>query len=515
MRVLKRLSVRAKFLILISLFAVGLLAQALLAYWSRTGLASELNSVGRVQLVAVRDMTLIDMMHDGIRATVYRARLAALEKAKSELAGAAEELGEMSGNMREYLAQMDALPLSSSIKSTIVTAKPEIERYIELAEQIIRAGSDGSTAAHASLVTAFSEQFEVLEEQLGKLGEQIEQEAEATVAAAESSVPRQNMLALSVSAVLMLFAIALSFLLGRSVTVPLSEVANRLKLQVTNVRASSSQIARQGQGIAERSTEQAASLEETAASLEEVSAQSKQNAENARMANKLSAEVEGKSAEGVEAMEVMSGSIQKMKEAGDETAEIIKSIEEIAFQTNLLALNAAVEAARAGEAGKGFAVVAEEVRNLAQRSTSAAKNTAEKLQRSKDLANESVNLSARVRAILSEIREQARKAASVVSEISTSVREQAVGIDQVNSAVRDLDKVTQLNSASAEEFAASGAALSEQSNYVGAAVHALEQVLYGGAAPLPERASRSTPAPTAIPEAPKHLRSDSDFLSLN
>lgn len=328
-------------------------------------------------------------------------------------------------------------------------------------------------------------------------------------------MPRQNKLALSLSALLVLIATALSFMLGRSVTGPLSEVADRLKLQVTNVRASSSQIARQGQGIAERSTEQAASLEETAASLEEVSAQSKQNAENARTAKTLSGEVEQKSAEGVTAMEVMSGSIHKMKEAGDETAEIIKSIEEIAFQTNLLALNAAVEAARAGEAGKGFAVVAEEVRNLAQRSTSAAKNTAEKLQRSKELASESVNLSARVRAILTEIRNQAQKAASVVSEISTSVREQAVGIEQVNSAVRDLDKVTQLNSASAEEFAASGAALSEQSSFVSAAVQALEHVLFGGTASLEERAPQRVPGRAAIPEAPKHLRSESDFLSLN
>lgn len=164
MRVLQRLSVRAKFLILITLFAAGLLAQALLAYWSRTGLASELNSVGRVQLVAVRDMTLVDMMHDGIRATVYRARLAAIEKQEAERAAAAEELSEMSKNMRTYLAEMDTLPLSSIIKSTIATAKPAIERYIELAEAIIGVSSNDSSVTEGSLVRAFSEQFEVLEE---------------------------------------------------------------------------------------------------------------------------------------------------------------------------------------------------------------------------------------------------------------------------------------------------------------------------------------------------------------
>ena len=203
----------------------------------------------------------------------------------------------------------------------------------------------------------------------------------------------------------------------------------------------------------------------------------KQNADNAKKANATSTEASGAAEHSKEAMERMGDAIRKIKQSSDETAKIIKTIDEIAMQTNLLALNAAVEAARAGEAGRGFAVVAEEVRNLAQRSAEAAKNTAYLIEGSQKNADEGVNASVEMEKIIEQIIVSVQKVTNLILEVSTASQEQSQGIDQVNTAVAQMDTVTQGNAASAEESASASEELASQAQNLNAMVVDLANIV--------------------------------------
>ena len=236
------------------------------------------------------------------------------------------------------------------------------------------------------------------------------------------------------------------------------------------VASASGQISSGSQSLAQGANEQASSLEEVSASLEEMSSMTRQNADNALAAKNLAGEADGNAKIGSEAMTRMSVSINKIKESSDQTAKIVKTIDEIAMQTNLLALNAAVEAARAGEAGRGFAVVAEEVRNLAQRSAQAAKNTADMIGESVKNADEGVKIADEVAVSFGKIATSSKKVNDLIAEIAAASKEQSQGIKEVNDAVAQMDKVTQQNAANAEESASASEELSSQAQELQAMV---------------------------------------------
>ena len=276
--------------------------------------------------------------------------------------------------------------------------------------------------------------------------------------------------ALSTASIVMLIGLGIALVVGCllayfitiGITRPINRIIDGLSQAGEQVTAASTQVSSASQSLAQGASEQASGLEETSASLEEMTAMTKQNADNANQANSLMGETKKAVAASMQSMERMTQEIGRIQKSADETAKIIKTIDEIAFQTNLLALNAAVEAARAGEAGKGFAVVAEEVRNLARRSADAAKSTSELIEGSQKNAEAGVTVTAELAEKMKMTAENAEKVARLVSEISAASKEQAQGIEQVNLATGEMDKVVQQNAANAEESASASEELSSQ-----------------------------------------------------
>lgn len=256
----------------------------------------------------------------------------------------------------------------------------------------------------------------------------------------------------------------LYFLLRKFVTDPISQVIQSLRQAADQTNTSSTQVRDASQELAEGASEQAASVEETSASLEEISAMTRQTAGGANQAHHLAEETQMSADTGNEKMEQMLQAIKSVDISAEESSKIIKTIDEIAFQTNLLALNAAVEAARAGEAGQGFAVVAEEVRSLAERSTEAAKTTAELIETSKQQAHKSVSIVEDVVVTFQDIAEKAKRMNELVGEITLSSEEQDQGIGQIGIAISQVDTVTQSVAANAEETASASRELTRQAD---------------------------------------------------
>jgi methyl-accepting chemotaxis protein-1 (serine sensor receptor) len=242
--------------------------------------------------------------------------------------------------------------------------------------------------------------------------------------------------------------------------------------------------------LSQRTEQQAASLQETASSMEQLTGTVKQNAENARQASQLAVSASDIATRGGDVVNQVVTTMQDIATSSNKVVDIIGVIEGIAFQTNILALNAAVEAARAGEQGRGFAVVAGEVRSLAQRSASAAKEIKELIGDSVDKVQSGSVLVGRAGTTMDEIVQAVRRVTDIMGEISAASEEQSGGIEQVSRAVVQMDEVTQQNAALVEQAAAAAASLEEQTRQLQAVVNGWK---VGGEA----RGSAATRAPAA------------------
>ncbi len=494
-----------------SLTLVGIILVALTMVVGVLGLTALGSASKSLDRIARGDLVAIHALDDAsaylLRSRVSLDRFTALtaagdtETAKKVLDRAVELYGFSNKNWQTYVdapkngvdqAQMDEL---LARRTTLVRDGMEPEFAALRANDM--------AAYHAIADTKISPMFVSYDNAASLVIKNLQQQAVDQQAAAQSNISLMTTLIVAFAALALLLVIGLRFALRGLIVQPLQdatecferiaagdlseaiEVRSRNEIgrlfagikrmqesmasMVTAVRSSTEsidtgarEIAMGNTDLSQRTEQQAASLQETASSMEQLTGTVRQNAENARQASQLAVNASDIATRGGEVVSQVVTTMQDIASSSSKVVDIIGVIEGIAFQTNILALNAAVEAARAGEQGRGFAVVAGEVRSLAQRSASAAKEIKELIGDSTDKVQSGSALVGRAGTTMDEIVQAVRRVTDIMGEISAASEEQSGGIEQVNRAVVQMDEVTQQNAALVEEAAAAAGSLEDQ-----------------------------------------------------
>lgn len=485
-------------------------------------LSTKLNEVAHTQLPSVRNMTLADMMHDGIRATVFRAILAMKDENKQELVEAEKEYKEFSENIVKYLNNIEQTEASAKIKEQIKIVKPDVQSYVDGGQHIIELAVKNDAAGVKSELPKFVEQFETLEKGLGTLGENIEKEADASLLAGDEMAQESERLSLILAIIGSVLFLSLFFYINRDLIQTLQSIVGHLESQLHSLHSDTTRADESAQKISVSTTQQSAAIQTTASALEEINSMvaktsdhSQQLAKGTLDSNNLVQSGQKSISEMSKGIESINSSNKKVMQEIDESNNQIKQIvqvvseigektkviNDIVFQTKLLSFNASVEAARAGEQGKGFAVVAEEVGNLAQLSGSAAKEITQMLDngikqiqdivennqnRISSLMKESekhvtsgIQIADQCDNVFAKIVEQTSEVSQLVNEMTTAIREQTIGLREINDSIHIFNQSTASNEDTARLTASTVENLKERFQSLQNLMGQLSHLVYG------------------------------------
>jgi methyl-accepting chemotaxis protein/methyl-accepting chemotaxis protein-1 (serine sensor receptor) len=373
----------------------------------------------------------------------------------------------------DYRAELSKLDANAAQFSTLAKA-PEAQEFLQAItssstqlagfnDQIYQKTSSqdiqGAFVILRDQFTPFAAQLQARSEVIANMeSEQMAQEVK-TVKAIQAQAIALTIVMLLICAGVGVVVVLIVFGINRN----LLATATSLSDGAAQIAAAAGQVSSSSQSLAQGATEQAAAIEETSASTEEINSMARRSTDSSRATAALVAESLQRVEMANQNLEDMVGAMNDLTDSSSKISKIIRVIDEIAFQTNILALNAAVEAARAGEAGMGFAVVAEEVRNLAQRSAQAAKDTASLIEDSIAKTSSSKNKVDQVAVTMRAITEESGRIKILVDGVSQGSEEQSRGIEQIGKAITQIEKVTQNAAANSEESAAAAEELSAQS----------------------------------------------------
>ena len=405
----------------------------------------------------------------------------------------------------ERMAVLDVAPEIKAIPPQMLVSLQEYRTGLLNVSERAGRGEFADTATANKAMEPLKAPIRNLDKQLGELTQLVDKHSETQIARLDA---QQRTVRLALSAVMIigvLAVLAFTFFNIRSILQPLDRAvasAERIARQdlsehieadgidetavmmrgvqgmqrslagvVSNVRSAtdsiataSAQVAAGGQDLSNRTEQTASNLEETASAMEQLTASVTHNADSARKADELARNAAAVAQRGGTVVGEVVETMSRISASSGKIADIIGTIDGIAFQTNILALNAAVEAARAGEQGRGFAVVAGEVRVLAQRSAAAAKEIKDLINTSGENVASGSQLVQRAGATMHEIVGAIERVTGIVGEISTATREQSTGISQIGQAIANLDQMTQSNAALVEQSAAAAQSLQQQAD---------------------------------------------------
>ena len=442
---LRNTSVGRKVALLSGFLLTGLLVAGIIGYRGVLVLDKRQNDIAE-QLVAVRSMSLMDMMHDALRAVVFRAVIAAQTKNELEKKGASQELQEFSQEMKTYLNQIEVLPLRPTTKEAIARARPVIDAYTAKSAELVNLALTGQRQQVNSQLPGFQATFEQLEQELKKLGDLIEQDAQASVEIGNRSAAWAQRTVVIVMVAALVFGILLSVYFSRLITVALQEA-------LSTVTASSSGIAVTVEEQERMASQQAAAVNQTTTTMDELGASSRQSAEQAEASATGARQALALAEAGTQAVQQTQEGMSTLKEKVGAIAEQILRLSEqtsqignisglvsdLANQTNMLALNAAVEAARAGEQGKGFAVVASEIRKLADQSKKSAEKINALVTDIQTTTNSTVMVTDEGTKTVESIVAAISNVVLNSQQISLSAKQQSIAIQQVVDAMNALN----------------------------------------------------------------------------